>query len=955
MHHAKHCTLATRYGVPEKPSVSFAFRILRNMGSGERNSTMAVSVPAAPSTPLTRGLMTHAWLNCGINSVHGRRPERPRRGLERCAESQKRDVATHLYSVRRHSGALRRPMDAPPESSPHPVLHRRCGECRPCLHPAWKQRCERNAAAAAAAGMPPRKRQGSRPAGTSSRGHGAHPFAHHTLVGGDAAAAGGDGAVNAALSSLPPRPKRPKNAFLLFSEQHHRNMRVATPGATFAELADSTGKAWQALGLDERAPWDAAAATALASYDADMAAFKQQWAQLVAAGYVMPTPAATGKQRRRKRSDEDDARSGGDGGESSESDGEPLVATRWEECGPCGRWVVVAEETGTGNTICAECRAPIQLTTGKPLESWVQCDDCGKWRSVSKAAMKALHAAGDDATWTCAMRYSGATCKSGADDWAAVRHRAAREERPNAADAVTGACLRLSDRFVGVVLPIGGAGAATTVTQAAAPEGTESAPGEHGRTRLVLHIVQPSAPATTQSPGSGPAAHGPVGGMHGAPVGGVRPATRCEYIPGRDTLIDAKTLGAGVDAIDGRNGDLVLFTVAVPVSTARLAEPFVTAAIAAYYANRLPDLRDGRESAGPVDVAAFLAEPKHAEAVEAALFRRKQRLAAARQATVVAAQAAGTAPPAAEASRTRHCELNFVIHVKHNQRAVYIGEEGDVTSNGNSIMAFNKSWKGNPIRSWSGGVKVADMPGAQPNKLVQSKLSSLLGDVEPHIVACAEALWAQFVAHSPVTADVARRQVAYLHSGAGGRASTRLGSTGWNAYSFNLDYATAAHYDSKNVTRSFSALLILETGDQPFCGSFYLLPQYRLAMDVRQGCCLFHRSGDPEVGLHANSGLHRPSPATHRVALVFYLTTISDSAVAAAGLGGAATHHSPGAAARSQPAAQVQQVTHPLALAQEQQEQEVPLEDGGWLERAFARDSLGPEAMSLGGDQEAME
>jgi len=32
--------------------------------------------------------------------------------------------------------------------------------------------------------------------------------------------------------------------------------------------------------------------------------------------------------------------------------------------------------------------------------------------------------------------------------------------------------------------------------------------------------------------------------------------------------------------------------------------------------------------------------------------------------------------------------------VKHNQRAVYVGEEEDVTANGNSIMGFNKSWKG---------------------------------------------------------------------------------------------------------------------------------------------------------------------------------------------------------------------------------------------------------------------
>jgi hypothetical protein len=33
-----------------------------------------------------------------------------------------------------------------------------------------------------------------------------------------------------------------------------------------------------------------------------------------------------------------------------------------------------------------------------------------------------------------------------------------------------------------------------------------------------------------------------------------------------------------------------------------------------------------------------------------------------------------------------------------------------------------------------------------------------------------------------------------------------------------------------------------------------MLPQFRVALDVRQGVVLFHRSGDAEVGMHANSG-----------------------------------------------------------------------------------------------------
>jgi hypothetical protein len=170
-------------------------------------------------------------------------------------------------------------------------------------------------------------------------------------------------------------------------------------------------------------------------------------------------------------------------------------------------------------------------------------------------------------------------------------------------------------------------------------------------------------------------------------------------------------------------------------------------------------------------------------------------------------------------------------------------------------MSFNKSWKSGAIRSWSGGKKMADMPGATPNKLVLSKLSTLLADVEPSLLALAAQAWALLEAH-PGAAPAAARQREYLLGGtgaaAGGRAHAALGQTGWNAYSFNLDYATAAHYDSKNVKGSYSALVIFETG-APFCGSFYMLPQFRAALDVRQGVVLFHRSGDAEVGMHANS------------------------------------------------------------------------------------------------------
>jgi hypothetical protein len=719
---------------------------------------------------------------------------------------------------------------------------KRCGECRACAHPAWKQRCERNAAAAAAAGIPQRRKKGAAGAAGGSPGGGGGGAAPRAVPSGPA-------------PKWPVRPKRPRTAFLLFAEGHHRSYRSANPGAAFAEVAEKTGQAWKALPAEGRAPFEAQAAEAATAHAAASDAFRAELAALLAAGHSLPSHLAP-KRRGAK------AQGGGDSSAESSDDEGGVRATRWEECVPCARWVVVADGPD-GAPICADCRGPVTLTEGAALESWVQCDACGKWREVSKGALRALAAQGEHAAWTCAMRRPGATCKSGADDWGAKRRRIAR----TVADGTPAAA--------------GGGGVA-------APLADRHLVPEEGAARTAVAWAP-----VTPAPGSAPAPHGPTGGMHGAPCGGVRPATRCEFVPGRDTLLPASLLAAGLDAHDARTGELLLFTAAMPREELRLGEPFVNAAVSAYYAGRLPELRDGRESAGLVDLPTFLAEPRHAEAVEAALFRRRARRAAAAAAAAEVAAAAGLPAPPPDPVVTRYCELNYVVHVKHNQRAVYIGEEGDLTSNGNSIMSFNKSWKSCTIRSWSGGTKMADMPGATPNKLVRSKLSLLLADFEPSLLAMAARAWDLLASH-PQAAAAAARQRAYLLGGCGGRARCALGATGWNAYSFNLDYATAAHYDSKNVGGSYSALCIFETGD-PFSGSYYMLPQFRMALDVRQGVVLFHRSGDAEVGMHANSGLHCPEPRSHRIAVVLYLTEISERAAelmaaeVAAGAGPAGT------------------------------------------------------------------
>jgi hypothetical protein len=188
------------------------------------------------------------------------------------------------------------------------------------------------------------------------------------------------------------------------------------------------------------------------------------------------------------------------------------------------------------------------------------------------------------------------------------------------------------------------------------------------------------------------------------------------------------------------------------------------------------------------------------------------------------------------------------------------------------LQNFSKSWRSLPIQSWSGGRKIADMPGSRASRLVASKLSALLAPQEGGLAAAAELLWAQFAAR-PATAPAAARMLRHLHSSPACAASA-LGRTGWNAYSVNVDYRTGPHVDGKNAPGSYSALAVFETGAAAFAGCFYLLPHYRVALDLRQGLVLFHRSGDAQVGLHANSGLHRPAQDTHRVALVLYQTEL---------------------------------------------------------------------------------
>ncbi|KAK9919052.1 hypothetical protein WJX75_009029 [Coccomyxa subellipsoidea] len=480
--------------------------------------------------------------------------------------------------------------------------------------------------------------------------------------------------------------------------------------------------------------------------------------------------------------------------------------SHWEECTQCSTWVELGMEAAdNAGRPCPSCGEQVHRKRYDELESWVQCDACGKWRSIARCLLREVEGS---PSWTCAQLRSGASCKSSAGDWASAVRRGAAAQR--IAERAHSAPLELSARF------------------AQAPD--QALPGQ------VHHWELHSVAVSSQL---------------------------LDYIPGRDALVSAPEMAAGLDAHDSSSGEHVLWAAVLPSSALDLARPFVLRALQLYQEGRLPESTDGRLSAGPVDIAAFLAQPHIKEAVKQALHRRKARVGGGNS-----PEAAPDEPCAkdSEASKCHALMLSHVVHVSPDSRKIYIGEECDVTRNGGSIMGFCKSWRSLPIRSWSGGVKMADMPGSQPPRAVQSTLSALLAPEEPGLVAAAEALWDIFAAHT-ATAEAAarmlqRKVLCPL------QAATALGRTAWNAYSFNLDYRTGKHLDGKNTAGSYSALVVCETGAAPFAGGFYMLPQYHKALDMRQGLVLFHRSGDKGVGTHGNSGLWLPDRDSHRIALI---------------------------------------------------------------------------------------
>jgi hypothetical protein len=341
------------------------------------------------------------------------------------------------------------------------------------------------------------------------------------------------------------------------------------------------------------------------------------------------------------------------------------------------------------------------------------------------------------------------------------------------------------------------------------------------------------------------------------------------FVAGRDRLLSAGELAAGVSLLEP-SGKLALFSTTLPRRAYERIERLVSGMISAYYSGELDIPQKGtRVSAGQIDRVAFFSGPPGAANCGALDEALRIGEGSEGDGWLVADfdAAFGREWWVGVMKRDKPLLRTLATTFSANGRGMFIGLSTRVS--GVKLKAAHS-------KGFTRGEASRDV--ADPNEVRSFRFGNTLPlppscrDETAALVAFAEAVWDTFVAAHPMEATAQRSSILATKD-----AHLVLGRTGWNSSSINLDWRTASHCDMNNAPSSWSALCVAETGSgsSRFYGGFYMLPQFRVALDARQGVVLFHRSSDRRCGVHANAELALPheDPSVHRIALVFYYTT----------------------------------------------------------------------------------
>lgn len=93
-----------------------------------------------------------------------------------------------------------------------------------------------------------------------------------------------------------------------------------------------------------------------------------------------------------------------------------------------------------------------------------------------------------------------------------------------------------------------------------------------------------------------------------------------------------------------------------------------------------------------------------------------------------------------------------------------------------------------------------------------------------------------------------------------------IGTSPLSTVAININYESAYHKDRGDFPEGFSTLTVVEIGD--YDGGLYVLPAYRVAIDVRNGDLLMSQS---HRHFHGNTPIQKRSEGAKRMSLVTYL------------------------------------------------------------------------------------
>jgi hypothetical protein len=94
----------------------------------------------------------------------------------------------------------------------------------------------------------------------------------------------------------------------------------------------------------------------------------------------------------------------------------------------------------------------------------------------------------------------------------------------------------------------------------------------------------------------------------------------------------------------------------------------------------------------------------------------------------------------------------------------------------------------------------------------------------------------------------------------------RIPGTAFSTVTINVNYESRYHLDTGDFENGYSALSVVEIGE--YRGGLYVLPEHRIAVDVREGDVLFCQS---HVDIHGNTALEKLTPDAKRISFVVYL------------------------------------------------------------------------------------